>query len=65
MSRHPRLQHPDSAGLNREQLQQHLCMLATQVYLIDNNVIEHIPMPKGGAYNPLELDDWLKKKLHV
>jgi len=32
-------------------------------YLIDNGVIEHIPMPTNGAYNPLEIDQWLDKKL--
>lgn len=34
-------------------------------YLIDNNIVEHVPMPKGGAYNPLELDNWIKLKLGV
>lgn len=32
-------------------------------YLIDNGVIEHVPQPKGAAYNVLEIDHWLRGKL--
>ena len=31
-------------------------------FLIDNGLIEHIPMPTNGSYNPRELDDWLLNK---
>lgn len=31
-------------------------------YLIDQGIIEHIAMPTNGAYNPLEIDEWLKTK---
>lgn len=32
-------------------------------YLIDNNRVEHVPMPTNGAYDPNELDTWLQTKV--
>lgn len=31
-------------------------------WLIDQGVIEHVAMPKEGAYDPAEIDQWLAKK---
>lgn len=33
-------------------------------YLIDQGIIEHIPMPRDGAYDPSEIDTWLETKLN-
>lgn len=32
-------------------------------YLLDNGIIEHIAQPSEGAYNPDEIDEFLRKKL--
>jgi len=32
-------------------------------YLLDNGIIEHVAQPTNGAYNPLEIEQWLDTKL--